>query len=701
MKTEKFFVILTAAILSGLLAVSALGCLVTGFDLDVESLQRLFFLWGAAAVVFSALFSQNWGAAAAALVIAPLAGWLWYRGTAWEQLQALLVRISTVYHGAYDWGYFLFEVTDASADLPLAVLGGLIVLSASRRLVRGKPILPALVLAALPPAACMVVTDTVPDTIYLFLLLAGFGLCMIPQSVRRESPIQGCRLTTMVAIPILLALGALFLAVPQEGYVNQSKKIQEEILSMAEEVPQKLQDIRRELAIGVPDDGQQNLNLKQLGPRPRYTHAVMEVTADTDGPLYLRGQDYDAYTGTGWTASPHRAENFGTLGALPHRMSLSTRSKKDIYYLPYYPSRDTILAGGSLKNPQGETNYTVSYATLPENWQDALEEEEASQSYRIEATDLDVLQFGSTADRLRYTALPGETRIAAEKILQALLPEGASRWEAADIIAEFVLNSAEYDLNTNRMPGDAEDFALWFLEESETGYCVHFATAAVVLLRAADIPARYVTGYLTHTRAGEPVTVTAGEAHAWAEYYVPQLETWVVLEVTPAEEVTLEVPSTAAGTEGTETIPLSTEGAQSEIPQPSSQPDAPTLPPVAEEVPKSYGWLYGLLIVMLAALVIWFQRQLRLTLWQRRLEQASPNKKALLLWIDAIRLARLKKQSPPEALEQLAQKAKFSQHTLTEEELTQFEDYLSACRKQLREHPWYLQIAYRLVFVVY
>jgi len=701
MKTEKIVIALTAAVLSGLLAVSAVGCLVTGFDLDVESLSGVYFLCGAAAVAFSALFSQNWGGGAAALIIAPLALWLWYRGTAWEQLQALLVRISKVYHGAYDWGYFLFEVSDAPADLPLAVLGGLIALSASRRLVRGKGILPALVLSAFPLAACMVVTDTVPDTVFLFLLLAGFTLCMIPQSVRRESPIQGCRLTGMVAIPILLALGVLFLVVPQEGYVNQSKKIQEKILTMAEELPQRLQDVRKELSIGAADDGQQNLNLKQLGPRPRYTHAVMEVTAGTDGPLYLRGQDYDAYTGIGWTASPHRAENFGTVGSLPDTVFLSTRGKKDLYYLPYYPARDTILAGGAMKNPQGEKEYSFSYTALPENWREILEAEEATQSQRIELTDLDVLQFGSTADRLRYTTLPGQTKVAAEKILSEILPERASRWETADIIAEFVLNSAEYDLNTGRMPKDSADFALWFLEESETGYCVHFATAAVVLLRAADIPARYVTGYLTHTRAGEPVTVTAGEAHAWAEYYVPQLETWVPLEVTPAEEVTLEVPSTAAGTETRETIPLVTEGVPPEVTQPPVLPDTPTQPPAAEDAPRSYGWLYGLLGILLTLGAIGGQRQLRLILRQKRLEAAGPNKKALLLWAEAVQLSHLLKQAPPEALEKLAQKAKFSQHTLTEEDLALFEDCLSACRRQLKEHPWCLQIAYRLVFVVY
>ena len=54
---------------------------------------------------------------------------------------------------------------------------------------------------------------------------------------------------------------------------------------------------------------------------------------------------------------------------------------------------------------------------------------------------------------------------------------------------------------------DSEDFAIWFLTEADTGYCIHFATAAVVLLRAAGIPARYVDGYVVNTQKDVPVEI--------------------------------------------------------------------------------------------------------------------------------------------------------------------------------------------------
>jgi transglutaminase-like putative cysteine protease len=61
-----------------------------------------------------------------------------------------------------------------------------------------------------------------------------------------------------------------------------------------------------------------------------------------------------------------------------------------------------------------------------------------------------------------------------------------------------------------------------FLFETRLGYCEHFASAFVVLMRALDVPARVVTGY----QGGEinPVdgfmTVRQSDAHAWAEVWL-------------------------------------------------------------------------------------------------------------------------------------------------------------------------------------
>ena len=61
-----------------------------------------------------------------------------------------------------------------------------------------------------------------------------------------------------------------------------------------------------------------------------------------------------------------------------------------------------------------------------------------------------------------------------------------------------------------------------FLFDTREGFCEHFASAFVFLMRAAGIPARVVTGY----QGGElnPVdsiiTVRQSDAHAWAEVFL-------------------------------------------------------------------------------------------------------------------------------------------------------------------------------------
>lgn len=54
--------------------------------------------------------------------------------------------------------------------------------------------------------------------------------------------------------------------------------------------------------------------------------------------------------------------------------------------------------------------------------------------------------------------------------------------------------------------------------ESGHGVCQDFTHATLSLLRAARIPARYVSGYL-HTEEPAPGETVTGESHAWVEYW--------------------------------------------------------------------------------------------------------------------------------------------------------------------------------------
>lgn len=64
-----------------------------------------------------------------------------------------------------------------------------------------------------------------------------------------------------------------------------------------------------------------------------------------------------------------------------------------------------------------------------------------------------------------------------------------------------------------------------FLFASRKGFCLHFAGAMAFVLRAAGIPARLVVGYQggEYNPAGNYLTVRQFDAHAWVEYWLPEL----------------------------------------------------------------------------------------------------------------------------------------------------------------------------------
>ena len=245
-------------------------------------------------------------------------------------------------------------------------------------------------------------------------------------------------------------------------------------------------------------------------------------------------------------------------------------------------------------------------------------------------------------------------------------------------IAKYVSNSAEYSLDTPRVP-DGEDFALWFLRESDTGYCVHFATATVLLLRAADIPARYVTGYYFTTQSGQWTDVSEDDAHAWVEYYLDGYG-WQVLDPTPAD-LSAQTPEETQPDASSDTQePDSDEQTQPDEPSAPNEPaqpesDTPEKTDQAEtsgnaaQNPAGKTALGAVWAVLFAALALCVWQVVLTGLRRAAFGTGSNNKRAVMLWRHIEFLCKLSKTEPPEQLHAVALKARFSQHKLTGEEL--------------------------------
>ncbi|MBP5306392.1 MAG: transglutaminase domain-containing protein, partial [Lachnospiraceae bacterium] len=124
-----------------------------------------------------------------------------------------------------------------------------------------------------------------------------------------------------------------------------------------------------------------------------------------------------------------------------------------------------------------------------------------------------------------------------QAFLDELLAGADTPFEKASRI-ESLLSSYEYNLSPGDMPEDVKtpsDFLDYFVFNKRKGYCVHYATAFVLMARAAGLPARYVQGYMANVKRGE-ATVKSEDAHAWPEVYFDGIG-WLNFEPTPGKKL--------------------------------------------------------------------------------------------------------------------------------------------------------------------
>jgi hypothetical protein len=739
MKRRDFWSLPMNMLLAFAIGFLGIGCLATAFSYPVSYLHLALICMVSAVAVCLGLRFQ-WGFLALP-VAAVLFMTYFYQYDLLPQLQQTTYTALEKYHRAYNFPIPDFAIYHDLQDVTQAL--GLIAMlttqiaaaSLSHRRSAG-----AVAMALLALAPCLVVTDTPPASVFVFGLLATVMVILLTHGTRRRSGKEGSKLALLLLIPVLLLNWLAMTVIPREGYESPQPGI----------VMDKLEQIFGDWfpngngstqsgsgpSATQPPNAYDTVELGEMGPNHQGSHLVMQVHSTQNELIYLRGRHFGSYDGYRWLADVQAQERLALedqtylhLGGQDfHNVRITTAAVMPVKYLSYYPSQYTLLENGQMEN-NGQTIYVQSVHSLSKNWKMRY----VSSHPKL---TLDTLK-GRFSNQEAYLQLPDSTRQQALRYLQQHGIGGNMHVQTAvEHIAGYVRNSATYDLNTAPMDPDATDFAMWFLTEGETGYCVHFATAAVVLLRAAGIPARYVEGYAVQVEAYLPAPVRQYHAHAWVEYYLPDLG-WVMLETTPGQFLhapeqlpttgptvpptarpPTTLPPTAGPTLPPTTVPPTTQPPTTGPTRPTTSPTPttrPTMPsatqPSATQPPTppepSMDWtplwrilqLLGLMALVLTG--IWLQHRLRLHMRKKRLEQGEPNARALRLWRHTRYLARLRRQQAPEALEALALKARFSQHTLTDAELQAFEAYFARSIAHLQRKNLLLQFVYRWILAIW
>lgn len=94
--------------------------------------------------------------------------------------------------------------------------------------------------------------------------------------------------------------------------------------------------------------------------------------------------------------------------------------------------------------------------------------------------------------------------------------------KAAEKIHTVLQKDFHYTLHPGKS-GEASELET-FLFDTKTGYCTHYATAAIMMFRSLGIPARLAQGYMIrgdYVKPTEWTPVYDRNAHAWVEIYIP------------------------------------------------------------------------------------------------------------------------------------------------------------------------------------
>lgn len=105
----------------------------------------------------------------------------------------------------------------------------------------------------------------------------------------------------------------------------------------------------------------------------------------------------------------------------------------------------------------------------------------------------------------------------------------------AELIQNYFHNNFEYSLNVDFDP--QKDPIIDFIFNKKKGFCVHFASGMVFMLRSIGIPSHLVSGYIVseYSKTYNSYIIRERDAHAWVEVYDEKGQKWITFDPTPVK----------------------------------------------------------------------------------------------------------------------------------------------------------------------
>jgi len=244
-----------------------------------------------------------------------------------------------------------------------------------------------------------------------------------------------------------------------------------------------------------------------------------------DGPppasqLYWRGPVLSDFNGRTWARAPGmRRQVLNTLEfigePIEYRVMMEPKARRWAFALDmpaqwsWSGRRDMLMAS--------DYQLRLPFANVLPVWVD----------YRVTSyTDYQAKEPLSESTQAVFRRLPDDSNPRTHALVQSWLADNPTR----DEIIARALNvfRAEEFFYTLTPPPLGRHAADEFIFETREGFCEHYASAFAIMMRAAGIPARIVTGYQGGelNSIGDHYIIRQSDAHAWTELWLDD-EGWV------------------------------------------------------------------------------------------------------------------------------------------------------------------------------
>ena len=287
-----------------------------------------------------------------------------------------------------------------------------------------------------------------------------------------------------------------------------------------------------QLDLARTDPYRSTTDIGEIGELKSSDRILLRVAAPRDvaTPMLLHRASYDAYVAATWFARDGQFnEQLADDGA--GRWLVDRRQ----------PAGAEVIVSETLVNGIGVLALPAATATVS-GLGTALVRRNRLGTIRVERAPGMISYAAASADEARFSApprpsdlqLPAPEAAALNEVVGELGLSSLAPEEAVRALEAYFAERFRYSTFRAERVG-ARHAVADFLRNSRSGHCEYFATATVLLARAAGIPARYATGFSVQEYS--PIEgrylVRERHAHAWARLYLNGA--WHDVDTTPPQ----------------------------------------------------------------------------------------------------------------------------------------------------------------------